>query len=249
MQNVDFETDNNNFNVELMELLCQETFTDDTENNTCLITNETLETNHITLTCKHKFNYDSIYNEISNQKKINYLETQKLKLWQIKCPYCRNVQEGLLPSREGFPNTRGVNWPLKSQFLPNSCVYSFLSGKRKGEWCGKKCSDKYCTSHKKIMDKRLLKEEEKLKQNSKINMKPSCSYIYKRGKQKGMKCIRCKIYKDNLCKTHYNQYCKKISKLKKSLEEENPNFKIENITIKDNKTNIKFTKKNPIISI
>ena len=85
----------NNFNKLLMQELSKESIDD--YDNICLISNEPLEKEHITFTCKHKFNYGSIYNEISNQKKINYLETQKLKLWQIKCPYCRNVQESIRP--------------------------------------------------------------------------------------------------------------------------------------------------------
>ena len=90
--------------------------------NTCLISNEELEENCIKLTCSHKFNYNSIFQEIKNQKRYSNLEVQKIKQHQIKCPYCRSVQNGLLPSREGYDIT-GVNWPKKHQYLPNSCIY------------------------------------------------------------------------------------------------------------------------------
>ena len=106
--------------------------------------------------------------------------------------------------------------------------------------------------------KKLQKKKENLQENWQNlkeinkNMKTGvfpCSYIFKRGKNKGSRCSCQKIYKENLCKTHYNLCLKRLTKLKHTLEKENPNLKIENITINDNKTNIKFTKKNQVISI
>ena len=263
-------TDFNTFNEELLNMLCSEQT--NKSDDICLISNEILEENHIKLSCNHKFNYNCIFHEIKNQKRYSNLEVQKIRRHQIKCPYCRSVQNGLLPSREGYDNIVGVNWPKKDQFLPHSCVYEFKSGKRKGEFCGNKCSEKYCTNHLRIINNRIKKENEKLKKkNEKLqkkkeklqekcqnieaiqkNMKTGvfpCSYIFKRGKNKGSRCSCQKIYKENLCKTHYNLCLKRLTKLKHKLEKENPNLKIENITINDNKTNIKFTKKNQVISI
>ena len=191
-------TDINTFNNQLLNMLCA-CSTEKTEN-ICLISNEELEENCIKLTCSHKFNYNSIFQEIKNQKRYSNLEVQKIKQHQIKCPYCRSVQNGLLPSREGYDNVIGVNWPKKHQYLPNSCVYEFKSGKRKGEFCGKKCSEKYCTNHLKIMSNRAKKEQEKLqkkteklqkkteilKENIKTGVFP-CSYIFKRGKKHNCK--------------------------------------------------------------
>ena len=97
MQSCDDINNNNNFNEELMQLLCQDDDDDDDEN-ICLITNTKLKNNFVKLVCGHKFNYKSIFNEVKNQKKYwNHYETQKLKENEIKCPYCRTIQTGLLP--------------------------------------------------------------------------------------------------------------------------------------------------------
>jgi len=70
-----------------------------TENDICLISKEKLHPNHITLKCNHKFNYMHIYKEVLYQKnKSNTIyEVTKLQPYQIKCPYCRNITDKLLP--------------------------------------------------------------------------------------------------------------------------------------------------------
>ena len=111
-------TDIATFNTELLNMLCA-CSTEKNPENVCLISNEELEENCIKLTCSHKFNYNAIFQEIKNQKRYSNLEVQKIRQHQIKCPYCRSVQDGLLPSREGYDNVVGVNWPKKHQYLPN----------------------------------------------------------------------------------------------------------------------------------
>ena len=71
----------------------------DTTDNICLITKEKLHPNHITLNCKHKFNYVPLYNEVVSQKnkQSNVYEVTKLLSNQIKCPYCRIITNKLLP--------------------------------------------------------------------------------------------------------------------------------------------------------
>jgi len=71
----------------------------DTTDNICLITKEKLHPNHITLNCKHKFNYVPLYNEVVGQKnkQSNVYEVTKLSSNQIKCPYCRIITNKLLP--------------------------------------------------------------------------------------------------------------------------------------------------------
>ena len=150
------------FNEELMKLLEAEEESDD-ENN-CLISGEKLEDNFINLECNHKFNYKYIYNEVHKQKTQPWhSEVNKVKNTQLKCPYCRNIQTGLLPFRDGFPKVKYVNWPPNLMMLPDECGYIFASGKRKGQVCGKKCSGKYCLSHGKIMLRREKKQLEKEK--------------------------------------------------------------------------------------
>jgi hypothetical protein len=79
----------------------------------CLITNEPLSKHYITLECNHKFNYLAIYHDILNhKKKYNTMERSILKSKQIRCPYCRHVQQNLLPYIEetGVSKVHGVNY-------------------------------------------------------------------------------------------------------------------------------------------
>jgi len=88
--------------------------TEDDENK-CLITNEKLTDKHIQLTCGHKFNYIPLYNDLLNhKKKFNYLEgtNSKLSINELRCPYCRKKQSGVLPYYEelGVQKINGVNF-------------------------------------------------------------------------------------------------------------------------------------------
>jgi len=87
---------------------------DNDENNLCLITNLPLSDNHVILKCGHKFNYEPLYKDIYNYKrKFNNLEQvrNRLKTNQLRCPYCRNVQDELLPYYDnlGYSKVNGVN--------------------------------------------------------------------------------------------------------------------------------------------
>ena len=78
--------------------------------NMCLISQQPLENNHVTLNCGHKFNYDAIFNDVYNhKKKFMSLETHRLKSYQIRCPYCCNIQNNLLPYMAGKKKVQGVN--------------------------------------------------------------------------------------------------------------------------------------------
>ena len=161
----------------------------------CLISNEPLTKNNITLPCNHSFNYLPLYKEICKQKNnCNSLEITKLKSYQIKCPYCRLIINNLLPFNpdvKGVIKTRYVNTPSKYSFYPNKCNYVFKSGKNKGKLCNKSCLNEYCNSHNKI--------------NSEFEQQKTelCSIILKSGKNKGKQC-GFKIHQSNLCKRHWN---------------------------------------------
>jgi len=165
---------------------------------TCLISNEPLTKNSITLPCNHTFNYLPLYKEICKQKNnYNSLEITKLKTYQIKCPYCRLIINNLLPFNpdvEGVSKIRYVNSPSKYSFYPNKCKYIYKSGKSKGKICNKNCLHEYCSSHNKI------KPTIEYYNNNNTNL---CTTILKSGKNKGKQC-GCKIYKSNLCKRHWN---------------------------------------------
>ena len=94
----DKNIDNNDVNVEL-----------------CLITNLTLKDRFVELKCGHKFNYGPLYKDIlTHKKKFNNMELVKTKLKynEIRCPYCRNVQNELLPYYDdlSYPKEHGVNF-------------------------------------------------------------------------------------------------------------------------------------------
>ena len=160
------------FNEELMKMLNDNDNKNEDFENKCLISGEELEDNFITLECNHKFNYKHIYNEVHKQKTEPWhSEVNKVKNTQLKCPYCRNIQTGILPYRDSCIKVKYVNWPPSLMMLPDKCIYTFSSGKRKGLSCGKKCNGKYCLSHTKIMEKRekkrLEKEKKKLEKEKK----------------------------------------------------------------------------------
>ena len=70
----------------------------DTTKQTCLISGDPLDDSPVTLLCGHMFNYQSIYEEVVQQKcRHNHLEVIQLGKNNIKCPYCKNVQGKLLP--------------------------------------------------------------------------------------------------------------------------------------------------------
>jgi uncharacterized Zn finger protein (UPF0148 family) len=79
----------------------------------CLITNTPLIENWVKMECNHKFNYVPLYNDILNHKKnFNKLERRFLKSGEIRCPYCRNIQNTLLPYYDvpGVKLVHGVNY-------------------------------------------------------------------------------------------------------------------------------------------
>ena len=85
-----------------------------TEDEICLISKESLQEQHISLECGHKFNYIPLYNEIIYQiRKVNILDTNILSTNQLKCPYCRHINNLLLPYQEldGVYKLYGVNSP------------------------------------------------------------------------------------------------------------------------------------------
>jgi hypothetical protein len=102
-----------NFYVELYKSLdgLDNDLSCELEKNLCLITNESLTENHVTLECNHKFNYDAIFNDILCHKtKYNTMERYSIKQRELRCPYCRNIQKTLLPYVEGYKKVHGVNF-------------------------------------------------------------------------------------------------------------------------------------------
>ena len=155
--------------------------TENTENTEkCLISNEVLQPNAITLECNHKFNYIELYNEVVEQKTKKILDNSKLKLNEIKCPYCRAISKNLLPYFKYY-NTKpikGVDYPPDLSIKLNQCHYI----EKNSELCGKNaCITKFgnfCNNHIKYN----IKEEIIL-----TNTTPDVLNLYKKKTIKDLK--------------------------------------------------------------
>tara|TARA_A100001011_G_C14315043_1_gene847584 strand:- start:1943 stop:2536 length:594 start_codon:yes stop_codon:yes gene_type:complete len=108
------------------------------DNEKCLISQDNLDENYITLDCNHKFNLLPLYNEVIKQKTvINTFEITHLKVNEIKCPYCREITSKLLPYIDisGINYTKGVNYPIKYCMKIHDCDWVIKTGKNKGCKC------------------------------------------------------------------------------------------------------------------
>lgn len=122
----------------------------------CLINGESLiHESCIKLDCGHKFNYVPLLNSVQEEKhnmRVNsyyYYSSAYLREHQIRCPYCRQIQEKILPYYPELhkKRVRGVNYPTTLSMGNNECNHIFKSGKNKGSYCGKKCYREKCHAH------------------------------------------------------------------------------------------------------
>ena len=118
-----------NFFDELYKSLDIEDDSED-DKNLCLITNNPLTDKYVELECKHKFNYIPLYNDLVNhKKKFNNLEGNggKLKVHEIRCPYCRNKQQNILPYYEefGVKKINGVNYYDPTENTNNNYCHNY----------------------------------------------------------------------------------------------------------------------------
>jgi len=205
-----YNIENNiDFYNELYGTLCDDENTETSscnENNIelCLISNLPLVNNFVKLNCGHKFNYGPLYKDIFNhKKKFNNMEQIKTKLKQnqIRCPYCRNVQDELLPYYEnfGFPKEHGVNFfdvnkgnydNTSFGIAGHQCQYQIINFDSSGNAHTHQCNHygyvhmllknkynddtKYCYPHKLLVVKQLketINNEKKAKKLDEQNKK------------------------------------------------------------------------------
>lgn len=141
----------------------------------CLITNAPLTKHFVELECKHTFNYAPLFKDLVNHKtKFCSLDTHRLKVNEIRCPYCRNKQGNVLPYIEelGLPKEHGVNW-INMDLMSTSNVADL----KFGQCCwgnGNECNAihvltngstnlDYCYYHYKLTARKMLMAQ-KLKQ-------------------------------------------------------------------------------------
>jgi hypothetical protein len=82
---------------------------DDTPVNTpmCLISREPLYGRYVSLECGHSFNYLPLFKDIYNHKEG---KNSQLKVNQIRCPYCRHIQNSVMPYYPEFNvEQHGIN--------------------------------------------------------------------------------------------------------------------------------------------
>ena len=184
------------------------------EDNCCLLTKEPLHSVHIILSCGHNFNYIPLYREVIVQKTIGlspngYYTSHSLKRNEIKCPYCRNVQDKLLPYIEydGVKKTVGVNYPAKMTMTSQICMYTYSANRAKGKKSACKecavelCNGTYvCKKHYEacisISSDPVAASEKKYETTSEYT---KCGVILRYGKNKGNPCSN-----PSTCRVHSN---------------------------------------------
>jgi hypothetical protein len=194
------------FNAELNKLILDNSSSND-EHNRCPISKDLLDDTMIKLECGHIFNYEPLYNEIIKQK-YGYRTTEIVKLQpnQIKCPYCRNIQNTVLPYAPELKVKKvvGINSPAKWQMLNDQCIYT--SNHKRSQYfntpCNMACWGKFCKKHKKLGNRKLSGVNTILS-NPSEQPNNGCKCILKYGSRKGELCNK-SILQDDKCKRHYN---------------------------------------------
>ena len=105
-------------------------YQDGSLHNCCLISGEPLTNNHITLDCGHMFNINELYNEVVQQKTKQNSYSNKVKVNEIRCPYCRIITPKILPYFKYYNNKLiyGVNGPIHLSIQLYKCEYKGKNG-------------------------------------------------------------------------------------------------------------------------
>ncbi len=156
------------------------------DENKCYISDDPLDDTSITLECNHTFNYYPLYQEIIKQKHSDRNRLNHLISGNIECPYCRRVQNKLIPYKKlsGVRRIRGVNSPKEWCMMPNRCLV-----------CSLPCSSKFCC-----------------KGHDQLYNKCHCMIMHKKTKtsrqchNRGIFIIKEDDRNIKICGIHHNQY-------------------------------------------
>lgn len=154
------------------------------------------------------------YYECLNLAKIhgvNYINPELIKLPKVKIPKSSNIVFGACQFLTLNPNfdLSGNNPEETNLNNCGNCKYfiCFQSGTPITGKNNYEDTNYYCFMHKKQVIKQHKKNMKKTEQAASINnislQTEYCATILKTGVNKGTQC-KCKIFKDNLCKRHYN---------------------------------------------
>lgn len=187
--------------------------TDDENENICLLTNLPLDKNSIKLPCNHEFNFIPLYKEIILQKtytSTSHLNSDKLLFDQIKCPYCRQKFDILLPHVKLNNEMRfipGINSPEHMCMKFHTCQYTFKIGINKGNVCSKNAyydvNGCFCNAH----HRNSISKKQNMSSNNMISytntILHTCSRVLKTGKRVGQLCgAKITDINSTYCKRH-----------------------------------------------
>jgi sarcosine oxidase delta subunit len=206
MTNTSIIDSNNNFFMDLMTTLsCEQAEnspintedycvngvkqTHDEDQTKCLITDDPLVHNHVTLHCNHSFNYEPLFHSLKMNKKYYKSFDPHVRSGKIKCPYCRKFTKGLLPYIQSYEIVHGLNYP-PSAVMKHRCKYIMTRGKNKGIQCSSYTHDDACGKHSKLYETQQKKNNptNDTPQQEVIQTHPTCSFIISSGKRKGKVC-------------------------------------------------------------
>lgn len=206
----------------------------DTNKDVCLITNEKLMDKYVKLECGHTFNYVPLYKDIFNHKtKFNYMEStaNRLQMDELRCPYCRFKQKGLLPYYEELELQKvyGVNsYQKEDTYFSDHSRCNYVNCTKKGN-----CRFRYkfyCFTHVKIVKNEYelqLKEKKELKEK-KMQEKETKKKLKEEEKQKKLE-----------------EKQKKMEEKQTKMEEKQKKME-EKLLLKESKPKIKIVKKKKV---
>jgi len=165
------------------------------DNNICLITYQPLIDKYVTLDCKHTFNYTPLYYYLVNQKKtFNHMEKMdsRLKLNEIRCPYCRSKQPGTLIYHEdlGLKKVNGVNYydPYSKEnnigtHYTHKCQYVYINPNYNPNEEENIINSKYLINQQCLLPGSQIEIYNPLDENNPINYGDTNYYCYYHKKQ------------------------------------------------------------------
>lgn len=213
---------------------CEEKTEED--NNKCLITNQLLIDKYVTMNCGHKFNYIPLYHDLVNhKKKFNIMEGShsKLSLNEIRCPYCRKKQQGLLEYYEelGLEKINGVNFydpnlkhsQSNHNYTTHKCEYLYPNEEYNPNEEESALNTKYLNEMKCHMIGSKISVYNSLNPSQPINYGDTKHYCYTHKK------LMIKLYKieENAKKREAKKKEKELEKQLKLLEKQNAKTKEE----------------------